>query len=165
MDQPVEDLSILAGDIVSEALRTFGCARLRVSGTSMTPAIQPGDLLSIQRVDFQEISIGHIVLYRRDARLITHRVVEKSSVPGASRLVTRGDRVVPNDLPVSPNQLLGRVTFVERGGNRFQPVDHPGLPGRLLTRMLRASDRATALYLRLAEFLRARTGQSVRRPV
>jgi len=131
----------------------------------MTPAVQPGDLLSIQRVDFQEISVGQIVLFVRDGRLITHRVVEKSSVPGLPCLVTRGDRVVQNDLPVSPGELLGRVTFIERGGRRFQPAEHPGVLGQLLCRVLRVSDRATSIYLRLAEFLRTRTGESARWPV
>src|SRR6267154_6803259 len=110
MDQQlVEDLNTVTCDLVSETVRTFGCARLLVSGTSMTPAVQPGDLLSIQHVDFQEISIGQIVLYVRDDRLITHRVVEKSSDPQAPHLVTCGDRVGQNDFPVSPDELLGQV--------------------------------------------------------
>lgn len=158
----MEDLNTLICDLVSETVRTFGCARLLVSGTSMTPAVQPGDLLSIQHLDFQEISIGQIVLYVRDDRLITHRVVGKSSFPGAPRVVTRGDRVVQNDSPVSPDELLGRVTFVERGGRRFQPVDHPDVPRQLLCRMLRASDRATSIYLRLAEFWRALAGEGAK---
>lgn len=133
-----------------------------VSGTSMMPAVQPGDLLLIQHVDFPEISVGQIVLYVRDDRLVTHRVVEMSSVPGRPRLVTRGDRVTQNDSPVSPDELLGRLMFVERGGRRFQPSDHPGVPRQLLGRMLRASDRATSIYLRLAEFWRALAGESAR---
>jgi signal peptidase I len=158
-DQFSEVFSAMGSDLVGEILRNFGLACVSVKGTSMTPAVQPGDVLSIQHADFQQISIGQIVLYARDGRLITHRAVEKSEGPHAPYLVTRGDRIVQDDYPVSRDELLGRVKFIERGGRRFQPVEHPGVPRQLLCRMLRASDRATFIYLRLAEFWRAVSGE------
>jgi signal peptidase I len=160
-DQFSDLFSAMGSDLVGEIVRNFGRACVSVKGTSMTPAVQPGDILSIQHVDFQEISIGQIVLYARDGRLITHRVVEKSAGAQTPHLITRGDRIVQNDYPVSPDELLGRVKFIERGGRRFQPADHPGVPRQLLCRMLRASDRATSIYLRLAEFCRAVSGEGV----
>jgi signal peptidase I len=160
-DQFSEVFSAMGSDLVGEIVRNFGRACVSVRGTSMTPAVQPGDILSIQHADFHEISIGQIVLYARDGRLITHRAVEKSGGPEAPYLVTRGDRVVQNDHPVSPGELLGRVKFIERGGRRFQPADHPGVPRQLLCRILRASDRATSIYLRLAEFCRELAGEGV----
>jgi hypothetical protein len=125
----------------------------------MTPAIQPGDLLTIQHTNFQEISIGQIVLFSRDGRLVTHRVVERSEGPQGPYLVTRGDRVAQNDSPVFPDELLGRVKVIERGGRRFQPANHPDVPRQLLPRMLRASDRATSVYLRLTQFWRVLAGE------
>lgn len=160
-DQFTEAFSALGSELVEEIVRNFGRACISVRGTSMTPTVQPGDILSIQHVDFQEISIGQIVLFSRDGRLITHRVVEKSASPQAPRLITRGDRVAKNDYPVSPDELLGRVKFIERGGRRFHPANHPGAPRQLLSRMLRASDRATFIYLRLAQFWRALAGEGV----
>jgi signal peptidase I len=154
-DQFTGAFSALGSDLVEEIVLHFGWACVSVRGTSMTPAVQPGDLLSIQHVDFREISIGQIVLFARDGRLITHRVVEKSEGPQAPHLITRGDRVVQNDYPVSPDELLGRVKFIERSGRRFQPADSLGVQRQLLCRMLRASDRATSIYLRLADFWRA----------
>lgn len=127
----------------------------------MTPAVQPGDLLTIQQKNIQDISIGQVVLYARGRRLITHRVVEKSGTPQAPHLITRGDRVAQSDSPVFPDELLGRVKFIERGGRQFQPADHPDVQRQLLCRMLRASDRATSIYLRAAEFWRALAGEGV----
>jgi signal peptidase I len=160
-DQLTEAFAALESDLVEEIVRNVGWACVSVRGTSMTPAVRPGDLLSIERVDFLEISIGQIVLYARDGRLITHRVVEKSASPQAPYLVTRGDRVLENDYRVSPDKLLGRVKFIERGGRRFQPADHLAVQRQLLCRMLRASDRATSIYLRMAEFWRALAGEGV----
>ncbi|HET6929643.1 MAG TPA: signal peptidase I [Candidatus Acidoferrum sp.] len=160
-DQSTEAFSALGSDLVEEIVRNSGWACVRVRGTSMTPAVQPGDLLTIQHTNFQEISIGQIVLYARGGRLITHRVVEKSGGPQAPHLITRGDRVAQNDSPVSPDELLGRVKFIERGGRRFQPADHPDVQRQWLCRVLRASDRATSIYLRVAEFWRALAGEGV----
>src|SRR5690349_17105396 len=48
-DQSTEALSALGSDLVEEIVRNFGWACVRVRGTSMTPAVQPGDLLTIQQ--------------------------------------------------------------------------------------------------------------------
>lgn len=151
-NQSSEAFSALGSDMVEEIVRNFGRACVSVRGTSMTPAIHPGDFLTIQHINLQEISVGQIVLFSRGGTLITHRVVEKSEGPHSPHLVTRGDRVVHNDSPVSPDELLGRVKFIERGGRRFQPANHPRAPRHLLSRMLRSSDHATSIYLRLAQF-------------
>ena len=50
-------------ELAVEVARTFGRLRLRVTGTSMMPAIQPGDLLSIDRVNLRDTSPGEIVLF------------------------------------------------------------------------------------------------------
>ncbi len=143
----------LAGDVV----RTFGNVRLRVLGTSMVPSILPGDLISVQRANVSEISRGEIVVYAREGRMIVHRVVGCTDGPeqpivteSKNPLITRGDRVRHNDSPVSSSELLGKVISIERGNFQRRPV--PGLHGwgRMIVQLLRYSDHATYLYLRLA---------------
>lgn len=143
----------LAGDVV----RTFGEVRLRVFGTSMVPFILPGDLISVRRALASEISNGDIVLYAREGRIFVHRVVrcmvshEPSFAPeGESFLIARGDRLQHNDPPVSSSELLGKVFSIERGNFQRRPA--PCLSGwkRTIVRLLRYSDHATYLYLRLA---------------
>jgi signal peptidase I len=136
----------LAGEIV----QTFGEVRLRVFGTSMAPSILPGDLVSVQRAGLSEISPGEIVLFTRKGGLAVHRVVARTTTLGRPSLITRGDRLRHNDPPVSSSEFLGRVHFVERGGRRLQPAARPGAWERMIGLLLRSSDRATSLYLRLA---------------
>jgi hypothetical protein len=136
----------LAGEIV----QTFGEVRLRVFGTSMAPAILPGDLVSVQRAGLGEISTGEIVLFARRGGLAMHRVVGRTTALGQPCLITRGDRLRHNDAPVSSTELLGRVRFIERGGRRLQPAARPGAWERMIGLLLRSSDRATYIYLRLA---------------
>ena len=144
----------LAGDVV----RTFGEVRLRVFGTSMVPSILPGDLISIQRANLSEISSGEIVLYSRDGRLFAHRVVARAGSHDDPRLITRGDRLSHNDPSVSSSELLGRVTSIQcadgRGHRRVQPEARLSAWEQMILRVLRTSDRATYLYLRIAGYWR-----------
>jgi signal peptidase I len=148
---PLSDASNALGlELAVEVARTFGRLRLRVTGTSMMPSIQPGDLLSVGRVGLREASPGEIVLFARGGRLFAHRIVERGGNPHDPYLVTRGDRLLDNDPPVFQSELLGHVKAIERRG---RPVvcSRRWLkgPNRVLGRLLRFSDRATALFLRL----------------
>jgi len=139
--------------LAEEIIRTFGEVRLRVYGTSMAPCILPGDLVSIERASLRDISPGEIVLYFRNGRLFVHRVVERKAAAtaggsGEPCLITRGDRLSYDDPPVCSAELLGRVVSVERANRKVElrgmESNHP------IVRLLRASDRVTYLYVRLA---------------
>jgi signal peptidase I len=154
MNQP-ENLSTKVGcSLAGDLVRAFGEVRLRVCGTSMVPAVLPGDLISVQRVQLSEISPGEIVLYSREGRLFAHRVVACAGSHADPRLITRGDRLSHNDPPVSSSEMLGRVTCVQCGdGSGHRQVRRAARPGaweQMIVRVLRTSDRATYLYLRLA---------------
>jgi signal peptidase I len=132
---------------IRENLVAFGEVHLRVFGASMAPAILPGDMVSIQRADISEISVGEVVMYCRDGRIFVHRVVSrKSSVAGAS-LITRGDRLGYEDSPISSIELLGRAVCLERHGRRMAVASQKEHP--LLLSLFRASDNVTYLYIRL----------------
>jgi len=148
----------LACGLAEEVVREFGEVRLRVFGTSMAPAILPGDLVVIQRAALDEISAGEVVLFLQKGRLFVHRVVERKIAPAAngaegSCLITRGDRLRHSDPPVSSRELLGRVISIERDQQKVA-LPAPGA-NRLISRLLRSSDGATYLYLRLAAAWRA----------
>jgi signal peptidase I len=141
---------VLGCDLAAEVADSFGRVRLRVSGTSMAPAVRPGDLLSVEGAKLKKISEGQVVVFSRGGRLIAHRVVTQTEKAGESYLVTRGDRRWRNDVPVSSAEVVGRVTGIERGGSPVHAPIRPGILQQLICRLLRFSDRATYLYLRLA---------------
>jgi hypothetical protein len=145
--------AMLACGLAGDVLRTFGQVRLRVFGTSMVPSILPGDLICVQRAGVSEISAGEIVLYARDGRMFAHRVVSPAGGAGDAPLITRGDRLCHNDPPVSSSELLGRVTSLERGNFQRRPALRLCGWERLIARLLRRSDPATYLYVRLVRFL------------
>jgi signal peptidase I len=137
--------------LVEEVVRSIGEVRLRVLGTSMAPAMLPGDLVSIRRVSLDEISLGEVVLFAQNGRLFVHRVMGRNEVSAAGNpekpcLITRGDRLRHDDPPVSSREFLGRVVSIERDNRNIELAPH-GSNGQF-ARLLRASDHATYLFLR-----------------
>lgn len=148
----------LACGLAEEVVRNFGELRLRVFGTSMVPSILPGDLVFIHRANLNEISPGEIVLFLQNGRLFVHRVVNRkvAGTPGGGEepcLITRGDRLRHDDPPVSSSELLGRVISIERDNRKVELLAN-GSNGPIV-RLLRSSDQATSIYLRLAVRWRA----------
>jgi signal peptidase I len=98
--------------LLAEVLRRFGEVRLRVSGTSMVPAIRPGDVLIVRRCAIEDIDPGDVVLFRGGRRLFVHRVTRTLLGSGPAVLMTKGDALRRHDPPVRSSHLLGRVTQI-----------------------------------------------------
>jgi signal peptidase I len=145
----------LACGLAEEIVRNFGEVRLRVFGTSMVPAILPGDLVLIQRAAVEEILPGEIAVFLRMGRLFVHRVADRKVIVNSGGdkelfLITRGDRQRNSDSPVSSSELLGRVVSIERGRRDIKVSPNRAI--RLTARLLQSSDRVTSLYLLLVTF-------------
>ncbi len=115
-----------ACELAEEVIRKFGTVRLRVQGTSMTPAIRPGDTISIRRAHPREIEPGEIIMYSRDGQMFAHRVLRRVHENGEMQFLTQGDRMLHPDPPVSAENLLGRVVLIERGHRRIAPQSRIG---------------------------------------
>jgi peptidase S24-like protein len=106
--------------LATDVLRSFGSVRLRVTGSSMLPALWPGDLLTIESVSFSSIRPGDLACYSRDGRFFVHRLICKKREVGREVLITRGDAQTCADLPVAP-ELLGRVVEIRRADRVIIP--------------------------------------------
>ena len=137
MNGPGTASAMIKCELAGEVVRTFGELRLRVLGTSMVPAIHPGDLISIQRASLSEISLGEIVVYSREGRLIAHRVVGRANSSEQPLLILRGDRLRKDDAPVFSPELLGKVHLIERGQRRLQPSIGLSMWERMILQLLR----------------------------
>jgi len=102
--------------LATEVLASFGQALLPVTGSSMFPRMQPGDLLEI-RSPSHPIRTGEVVVFLLHARLVVHRVVSRTG----DLYITRGDRRRFPDAPVHAAAILGYVTAIERRGRRISP--------------------------------------------
>ena len=109
-----------APDLVADVLRRFGHVRIRVFGGSMSPALRPGDVLSIRHATADGLRPGDVVLFRRHGRLFAHRVLDSTQ----AGTLTRGDAHTHDDPIVPREDVLGVVRVVTRAG-RDVPVPKP----------------------------------------
>jgi hypothetical protein len=116
----------------------------------MLPSIWPGDILSIHRVEQGDLKAGELVLFTTEEDgFVVHRVVTKSG----DALITRGDFLDSDDVPISPTQVLGRVVAVRRCGFRLSPPGEMGRRQRLFRFLLRRFQLFRVFLLRLSGFL------------
>lgn len=100
-----------------QALRSYGRASLRVTGTSMWPALWPGDTVEIRAAQLEQIETGALAAFTRDDRIFIHRVVRKAH--GSRTLITRGDALSTEDPPVRQSELLGIASVTEKVARTF----------------------------------------------
>ena len=101
-------------DLAAQALADFGRLQIRAQGTSMLPAIWPGDVLSVEAVSLESVQPGDVILGRRNGLLVAHRAVRAHCEMG---VVCRGDFLGYDDAALEPADLLGKVTTVLRAGS------------------------------------------------
>jgi hypothetical protein len=138
-------------ELVSEVARSAGEVRLKLTGTSMLPAMRPGDEVTVQRCLLADLQPGQIVLYRTNGSLVAHRVVRAF----ADHLLTRGDSVPRYDLPVEASAIVGRIAYVVRN-HRCIDIKYTWRH-RALSALLRHSHLCLRLTLRLIRTTGANT--------
>ena len=86
-----------------------------VTGRSMEPTLEHGDLLFVKAVDIGDLHVGDIVVFRRPGtgELVVHRVYKIVRGPGGEVLLrTKGDN---NERPdrwlVGEDELIGKVVY------------------------------------------------------
>jgi hypothetical protein len=108
----------MRASLAAEALRTSGRIRLRVQGISMLGAIWPGDIVICESCKVDDVVVGDILLYRRDERLVLHRVIEVLKAAEGSKILTRGDSLCGPDSPIPAEDVLGRAISATGGRSR-----------------------------------------------
>lgn len=104
-------------ELAAAVIRASGRLRVGVHGSSMLPALRPRDVLLVRACPAHRARVGDIVVFVREGRLFSHRVIARSG----ARLVTRGDALPDSDPPVEPHEMLGRVGRVLRGSRILRP--------------------------------------------
>jgi len=132
-------------ELAAEVLGASGTIRLQALGTSMLPAIWPGDVVSIERKPADETVPGDIVLVVRDGRFFVHRLIEKRDC----QWITRGDSLPHNDPAVGEAQVLGRVSRVHRTNRVIVPQPRLSVLGRILASLFCWSDVFRSFALRV----------------
>ena len=110
-DQVAVDWQQTAVKLAREELAQGGPIRLRVSGSSMAPLIEPGDVVLVRHVNFEDLRRGDLLLVEQGEAFLVHRLVAAD----ANGIRTKGDNAGHADPPVLPQDVLGQVMAVEKG--------------------------------------------------
>jgi len=102
--------------LAREELAQGSPIRLRVSGSSMAPLIEQGDVVLVRHVNFGDLRRGDLILVEQGGAFLTHRLVAAD----AHGVRTKGDNASHADLPVVPQDVLGRVVGVEKSGRTIE---------------------------------------------
>jgi len=145
VDTAFDPRDLSKNELAAAAICSFGSLRLRVTGSSMLPAVRPGDVLLVHRCGIEDASLGDVVLYLRQRRLFAHRVVARS----AAQLLTQGDSIGEVDDAVTAHELLGKVVRIMRRGRTVRHESKPTLPARMAAALFRHSRSAGRLFARL----------------
>lgn len=132
----------------TEALAAFGRLKLRLTGTSMLPALRPGDVVEFQAFQATQAAAGEIILFRRDGGLVAHRVVSRTE----DSLITQGDSLAAPDHPVLHADVLGRGVRLTRGNRSMQWSGSRRSSWPLTRWCFRRFDLATRMWLRWHRF-------------
>ena len=86
-----------------------------VQGGSMSPTFKSGSLAFLKPTDPESVDLGDIITYRSSEvgeTFTTHRVVAVNREDSGLSFTTRGDANQVDDyMPVSPENLVGRITY------------------------------------------------------
>ncbi len=107
-----ELLAPLLRDLASDGT----VAEMTIHGTSMHPTLLDGDRIQLAPATAAETRIGDIVMRTGGAGPIIHRLVGWWPARNGWRLLTKGDNARRLDVPLSPDDLVGRVVARVRGG-------------------------------------------------
>ena len=93
-------------------LGIFGVRPFLVSGYSMKPAFELGDLVIVQKIKTSEIQVGDVVQYTRENISIVHRVLQIQPSNSGLNFIVKGDNNNVEDPTVSENLVDGKVVAI-----------------------------------------------------
>lgn len=82
-----------------------------VSGVSMEPSMEVGDVVLMRETDPENIKVGDVIQYRVPVGSIIHRVIEIEETDTGLVFITQGDNNNTPDEPVLESQVEGRIVY------------------------------------------------------
>ena len=101
-------------DLIEQVHKKKSDFKFKASGSSMTPCILDGDIITISPIGKNKPIPGEVVAYKNESgsELIVHRITKKSG----EYYSIKGDNTTYSHHLVPAEKILGIVTSVEREG-------------------------------------------------
>ena len=104
---------VVTTGLVMFMLGVFSYKPIAIMSNSMAPLFNRGSMVVVQKInDPMDISVGDIIQYEADNKMITHRVVEvhnNKEGDGSLVFITKGDNSPSADAPVEAERAVGVI--------------------------------------------------------
>jgi signal peptidase I len=90
--------------------KTEGLRFYSVQTGSMSPVLQPGDLVVSVKPQAKDLQVGDIISYaspRNPQKIITHRIFQAN--PNKAYLITKGDNLSYQDPPIAYSSVISKA--------------------------------------------------------
>ena len=106
------------GDMLKTVLHQRLSFRFRAAGTSMSPFIKNGDVLTISPLGNTPPTFGGVIacIHPHTKKTVVHRLVGRPH----RRFLVKGDNSHAPGVLLNLNDILGHVTRIERSGRRIR---------------------------------------------
>lgn len=119
--------------ILSKELNTQYPLATITSG-SMWPALKVNDLILMKGISGNDAQIGQIIIYKNSKGFTIHRLIKKDN----GKLITKGDANNVDDVPVKPEDVVGRIVYI--GKSPFR-IPYLGIIARSLGPRLQEAEK------------------------
>ena len=86
---------------------------IAIASNSMNPVFYRGDALMIDKCDIKDIKVGDILIFKKDKRIVSHRVIKKFKVNDEIKFLTKGDNnKQKDDIIVDNSNYIGKGIFI-----------------------------------------------------
>lgn len=104
---------------------------LTILSNSMEPLIQAGDRVLVNKITSENISIGNVVVYKKEDRLIAHRIIKRSIGKNPS-FIEKGDNS-SLATTIYGSDIIGRISAIKKK-NLY--IDLDDVTGQLLNLLI-----------------------------
>ena len=90
--------------------------KIKVTGRSMRPFINNGEIVTLRKVSPESLQCGDIIYYTTpNGPPVMHRIISKTILDDKGlSFTTKGDALLQKDVPLSADQILGKAFYVEK---------------------------------------------------
>ncbi|MCA9949732.1 MAG: S24/S26 family peptidase [Anaerolineales bacterium] len=121
--------STVLAAMLRESMQNGQKPNLTLTSNSMSPLLKSGDQVAIQSISNTQLQTGDIITIvdtRDTTQLLTHRYWGTSCDSENEHLITRGDRPLFFDPPISAEKIVGIVILRRRDGRILNLQDGKG---------------------------------------
>lgn len=110
-----EPRGIELANLFEEILTKGTDIRVRVTGSSMTPFLKGGEIVTISKTDRSDLCMGDLILFKNDKGLpVLHRILRKRNRDNKRYYQAKGDGLIAPDKLIPESCILGKVYLIEK---------------------------------------------------